>query len=646
MPLNWPGCEVVASIGTDCASRCASRQDVPLPFPFTYYSRTFAVGDVLRVSANGYFTFGTDSVHHAYGSTMRLPHSRSPHGEVAVYWTDLFPAAAYMGAEKRAALLSAVTADGKLVVTWQAIPYWVADRATRCPDGGIQDSVCQAAATFQAVLSMDGSMRFNYQQCDVPSAGDTIAHAPVTIGFENYDGSLGVDVAFGSTASMVNMSLIIAASCHHNLPGCAAQADHGSWLGNHSDYASLPTCATTRISPVPELEPPFVYVRSLQWVAVALVLSLVISGSRLWRTITRGHIWRGIYVPAQITVEMVARGGLPTNVPGQPRGLSQVELDSLQRLTFEQLTAASEAATVQAEAEVELAATRMAVGTTAEEDEPPPEAVMANPPGRVHHTPDDMCAICMSPLSEADAEGTTDLLQLPCSHAFHRECLDPWLSTHSRACPYCKRDAIFGDGASTASALSNGPGVAAQPDGVYEADGERTPEVPGGGGGEQVQLRPRVVTWHNNGGCDRVAVLVAGAAFLLFLIAALSEAAFVDYSECDLELSDEQGAGGQAPITAQEAVENSPTELTVRCGFFVVISLFAFLMATIACALLHIPSRGRVFWDSFSGWALLMCCLVSVCAFWYEQALHYPVLDGDTTSVETELADEEQETLA
>eukprot|EP01048_Picozoa_sp_COSAG05_P024047 COSAG05_NODE_5478_length_1163_cov_0.963346_2_plen_127_part_00 len=125
-----------------------------------------------------------------------------------------------------------------------------------------------------------------------------------------------------------------------------------------------------------------------------------------------------------------------------------------------------------------------------------------------------------------------------------------------------------------------------------EADGERTPprEQQGTGGQDdgaptpqaQQQLQPRFLTggrWRSrdSGGCERLAVLVSSVALLLFLIAAMAEAAFTDNSTCDLELpSQEQPGregGGARPITAEEVVENSPSRLTLRCGFFVAISL-------------------------------------------------------------------------
>ena len=48
---------------------------------------------------------------------------------------------------------------------------------------------------------------------------------------------------------------------------------------------------------------------------------------------------------------------------------------------------------------------------------------------------DHQCTVCIS-----DMEVGEELCELPCSHTFHNECIEPWLKTYNYKCPVCRTE--------------------------------------------------------------------------------------------------------------------------------------------------------------------------------------------------------------
>ena len=143
--------------------------EVDLPFAFPFYG---AEQTQMQVCSNGFIGFSGDD---AVFTNTPLPTAADPNNTICVFWDDLFPP------DGGAVYYQDDSAAGRVIVQWHAIPH--------IGGGG--------PYTFQAQLYQTGEIYVYYLDMDEALVNSA------TVGVENSDGTVGLQVNFDDVGGLV-----------------------------------------------------------------------------------------------------------------------------------------------------------------------------------------------------------------------------------------------------------------------------------------------------------------------------------------------------------------------------------------------------------------------------------------------------------
>jgi len=152
--------------------------EVALPFGFKFYGETKTS---VTVASNGFLTFGTELGLFGGFSNKQIPTANAPNDLIAPFWDDLRPAG------RRGRVLYQATPD-KFIVQYHEVGTY---------------SSSTGHITFQVVLYPNGNIEYLYK--DVMLTNSETA----TIGAENIDGTIGLQVAFNTAYVENNLAVLI-----------------------------------------------------------------------------------------------------------------------------------------------------------------------------------------------------------------------------------------------------------------------------------------------------------------------------------------------------------------------------------------------------------------------------------------------------
>jgi hypothetical protein len=110
--------------------------------------------------------------------------------------------------------------------------------------------------------------------------------------------------------------------------------------------------------------------------------------------------------------------------------------------------------------------------------------LQSSSPGRVSYFENTACSICLEDFEEGET-----LRLLPCKHAYHLECVEPWLCSQQASCPLCKAD-VLTDAQKAEKRSARTRRRTGLLDDIVSGDGDHGGGVGGGGeGGESGDVR-------------------------------------------------------------------------------------------------------------------------------------------------------------
>jgi subtilisin family serine protease len=169
--FNWVD---ITGVGTPLNLSDDDYAEVSLPWQFPFYGVNKTS---VKISSNGYLTFGTDGTDY---SNDPIPDPTDPNDFIAPFWDDLNPS---VGGE---VYYYYDSANDRFIVEWFEVPHYFY--------GG--------PYTFEAILYPDGEMLFQY--LSMVSRLDE-----ATIGIENADASIGLQVVYDAPYVHNNLAVLI-----------------------------------------------------------------------------------------------------------------------------------------------------------------------------------------------------------------------------------------------------------------------------------------------------------------------------------------------------------------------------------------------------------------------------------------------------